>query len=172
DAQRELNDPRVIPLPAEVLQPGDRVETLLAWADIIWVVEDVEEVHREPRINTLLDSEVLENREINVPRARPQIEGPRTRIVEFTDRSVSSRTVGERLRNLIIEGRTQLSNQSLSSVGSHQIQQVAPSDVCCLRRIEITSKPQSLPSTKDCHFHALVRTQSRITENVTRWIHA
>ena len=146
--QRELNCPRIVPLPAEVLQASYCVESSLTGTDIIWMVEDVKEVRREPRLDALLDSEVLEDREINVPRARTKIESPGTRIIELSNRSVSSRSVGERLRNLIVEVWTQLSNQSLSSVDSHQILQVAPSDVCRLRRIEITSKPQSLPSVR------------------------
>ncbi len=75
--QRELNDPRVVCLAAQVLQPRGGVGGV-----IVGVIEGVEEIRRESYVRSLFDLEVLEDREVRIPGAGTDNAGSRTGIVD------------------------------------------------------------------------------------------
>src|SRR5262245_34977155 len=66
DSQRELNGPRVVGLTGQILQPGGRIRV-----DVVRMIEEVEEVRRETDVLLLAEPEVLEQRQVHVPGARP-----------------------------------------------------------------------------------------------------
>src|SRR4026209_431862 len=66
-AQRELDDARLVVLPAQVLQAGRLIRS-----KIVRVIEEVEEIRREAGFHSLGDMEVLEHCQVLVPLPRSE----------------------------------------------------------------------------------------------------
>src|SRR5262249_17186882 len=105
------------------------------------MIECVKEVSRKPRIDPLLNPEDLEERDIHIPRARSQVKRPGTRIVEFPNRCIAHRAVGQCLRQTVVEARTKLPHHPLTAIYWHQRSQVAATYICRPGRIEIAAEP-------------------------------
>src|SRR5262249_55477955 len=138
----------------------------------IWMIECVKEVSRKPRIDPLLDPEDLEERDIRIPHAWSQVKRPWTWIVEFPNRCVAHRAVGQCLRQTVVEGRTKRPHHPLTAIYWHQRSQVAATYIGGLGRIEIATEPEPLPPAKDGHLQTLIRIKLGITKDITAGIHA
>src|ERR1017187_8319186 len=67
DSRADLNNARIVDLLAKIDQPRCRV-----WVQVIRVVQEVEEVTRQPQFQFFGKPEVLEERCIRAPRARAE----------------------------------------------------------------------------------------------------
>jgi len=163
DSQRELNDPRFVRLPGQILQSGRGVGI-----DIVGMVERVKEIGREPDVGNFFEFEVLEYRDVGVPCTGANQIRPSARIEKITADGVEARVVREMnsqpvgLITTVAVGPKR-AYYSLAAIGRDQGFQVSPGHIGGLRGIKIPPKPQTLGPVVEGQFHALVRIKCGIS---------
>src|ERR1700693_6019633 len=108
------------------------------------MIEEVEEVGSETHLHLLSEVEVLESREIFVPRDGPEVEIAGVPVDHVGNRSEPRGSIGELHRYFIVEVRPERPQHSLRTVDRNQCLQLRQIDIRSLGGIEITLEPQAL----------------------------
>jgi hypothetical protein len=105
------------------------------------MIEEVEEVGREPSLHPLGEVEVFEEREVDIPAAWTEVERSRIWVHGVGDWSLPNHAVCQSLRQPVVESRSQRVKNSFGTVYRHQSLQGFLRDIRGLTGIEISSEP-------------------------------
>src|SRR5438552_6944735 len=127
------------------------------------MIEDIEKVSGEPRLDGLRDAEVFVERDISSQESGTLVKSLGVGIEDVTNRSIENASVCQLHGNAVVKIGSQWARDSSCRVHWYEGLQIAPGHVGGLGGIKISSKPQPLMATKNIHFDSLVGAQRGVT---------
>lgn len=157
-----MNDSRIVCLAAQILQTCGAVGIV-----IVRVIEGIEEIRRKPYVRPLFDFEVLEDREVRIPRTGTDDVGSRTEVVKVPHAGIETTTVCQRhCQPVGIEAavaiRSKRAGYSLTPVHRHQGRQVSSRDIGRAQGVEISYEPQPLSIAENGQLQPPIGSEARI----------